>query len=278
MSHTDRLRRSPNAFRQLTGITPAAFDRLLADLTPRYEQAEARRKDRPGRQAQAGGRAQARPRPGRPPADAPDLLPDLHHPRLPRLPLRRRRLGRGPQHQPARSRCWPASSASPSGGSSSTRRRSASCSSTPPSGRPAGPSEGQREFYSGKKKRHTIKTQVVVVRRTKPPGPGREAADGCGSPRCPSRSRAGSTTRRSTTGRGWSAPPDAKRTGDTAYLGTALETPTRKPRGGELTASAEGGEPAGVAAPDRGGARDRQDEGVADRRRSGTATRSAGTR
>ena len=101
MSHTERLRRSPNAFRQLTGITPAAFDRLLADLTPRYEQAEARRKDRPGRRAQARGRAQARPRPGRPPADAPDLLPDLRHPRLPRLPLRRRRLGRGPQHQPA---------------------------------------------------------------------------------------------------------------------------------------------------------------------------------
>ena len=38
------------------------------------------------------------------------------------------------------------------------------------------PERGQREFYSGKKKRHTIKTQVVVVRRTKPPGPGAEAA------------------------------------------------------------------------------------------------------
>src|SRR5918997_2348893 len=54
MSHTERLRRSPNAFRQLTGITPAAFDRLLADLTPRYEQAEARRKDRPGRLRRPG--------------------------------------------------------------------------------------------------------------------------------------------------------------------------------------------------------------------------------
>ena len=31
------------------------------------------------------------------------------------------------------------------------------------------------------------------------------------------------------------APPDAKRTGDTAYLGTALRAPRRKPRGGELT-------------------------------------------
>src|ERR671921_614309 len=54
MSHTERLRRSPKAFRQLTGITPAAFDRLLADLTPRYEQADARRKDRPGRRRRPG--------------------------------------------------------------------------------------------------------------------------------------------------------------------------------------------------------------------------------
>src|SRR5262249_807058 len=55
MSHTNRLRRAPKAFRRLTGITPAAFDRLLADLTPRYEQAEARRRDRPGRRRKPGG-------------------------------------------------------------------------------------------------------------------------------------------------------------------------------------------------------------------------------
>ena len=54
MSHTDRLRRSPNAFRQLTGITPDAFDRLLAQLTPRYEQADARRKARPDRRRKPG--------------------------------------------------------------------------------------------------------------------------------------------------------------------------------------------------------------------------------
>ena len=36
-------------------------------------------------------------------------------------------------------------------------------------------------------------------------------------------------------------PPDARRTGDTAYLGTALETPARKPRGGELTARQKAG-------------------------------------
>jgi hypothetical protein len=54
MSHTDCLRRAPKAFRSLTGITQAAFDRLLGQLTPRYEQAEARRRDRPGRKRKLG--------------------------------------------------------------------------------------------------------------------------------------------------------------------------------------------------------------------------------
>ncbi len=57
MSHTDRLRRSPSAFRQLTGITPAAFDGLLVELAPRHEADDARHKDRPGwrRKPGAGG-------------------------------------------------------------------------------------------------------------------------------------------------------------------------------------------------------------------------------
>ena len=96
------------------------------------------------------------------------------------------------------------------------------------------PERGQREFYSGKKKRHTIKTQVVTARRTKPPGPGvkpqrlRIAAV--------SRSFPGSVHDKKIYDRIRAVcPPDARRTGDTAYIGTPLETPTRKPRGGELT-------------------------------------------
>src|SRR4051794_5909736 len=62
MSHRDRLKRTPDTFRQLTGLTPAAFDRLLADLRPRYAAADARRKARPGRQRQPGaGRKHALP-------------------------------------------------------------------------------------------------------------------------------------------------------------------------------------------------------------------------
>jgi hypothetical protein len=54
MSHSDRLKRTPDTFRRLTGISPAAFDRLLADLQPRYHETEARRKARPGRRRKPG--------------------------------------------------------------------------------------------------------------------------------------------------------------------------------------------------------------------------------
>src|SRR5918997_1354144 len=171
MSHTERLRRSPNAYRQLTGITADAFYRLLAQLTPRYERAEARRKDRPGRRRRPGaGRKHAL-------ALADRLLMLLMYYRtytthaflgflfgiddsavgrninplqpllagIFRIPERRVKL----DPEDIRELFFDATERP-------TRR----------------PEKGQREFYSGKKKRHTIKAQVVVVRRTKPPGPG----------------------------------------------------------------------------------------------------------
>src|SRR4051812_8826915 len=233
MSHTDRLRRSPNAFRQLTGITPDAFDRTLAQLTPRYEQAEARRKDRPGRRRRPGaGRKRALglgdrllmlliyyrtyathallgflfgvddSAVGRDINPLQPLLAGIF-----RIPERRVAL----DPEDIRELFFDATERP-------TRR----------------PGRGQREFYSGKKKRHTIKTQVVVVRRTKPPGPGAKPrrvriAAVCES--VPGKTHDKKVYDRSRV----VGPRDAKRTGDTAYLGTGLKTPTRKPRGGELT-------------------------------------------
>ena len=171
MSHTDRLRKAPKAFRRLTGITPADFDGLLARLTPLYEQAEARRKDRPGRRRRpGGGRKHAL-------ALADRLLMLLIYYRtyvthaflgflfgvddsavgrninplqpllagIFRIPERRIELA----EDEIRELFFDATERP-------TRR----------------PERGQREFYSGKKKRHTIKAQVVVVRKRKPPGPG----------------------------------------------------------------------------------------------------------
>jgi hypothetical protein len=97
------------------------------------------------------------------------------------------------------------------------------------------PTTGQREFYSGQKKRHTIKDPIVTARRTKPPGPGKK----------PQRLRIAAVSESFPGGvhdkkiydRPRSvAPPDARRTGDTADIGTPLETPVRRPRGGQLTA------------------------------------------
>src|SRR5947209_7421662 len=167
MSHTDRLRKTPKAFRRLTGITPAAFDHLLGQLAPRYDQAEARRKDRPGRKRRPGG--------GRKHALslADRLLMLLIYYRtyvthaflgflfglddsavgrninplqpllagIFRIPERRVKL----DPEDIRELFFDATERP-------TRRRE----------------KGQREFYSGKKKRHTLKTQVGVVRRTKP--------------------------------------------------------------------------------------------------------------
>ena len=66
MTHADRLKKSPGNFRLLTGITPAAFDALLAELEPRYAAAEARRLGRRARRRRPGaGRKFALPLGGR---------------------------------------------------------------------------------------------------------------------------------------------------------------------------------------------------------------------
>ena len=235
MSHTERLRRSPKAFRQLTGITPVVFDQLLADLTPRYDQAEAKRKNRPGRRRQPGaGRKHAL-------SLADRLLMLLIYYRTytthvflgflfgvddsavcrninPLQPLLaglfrspERRIKLDPEEM--RELFFDATERP-------TRR----------------PERGQKEFYSGKKKRHTIKNQVVTARRTKPPGPGKKpqrlriAAVSESFPGSVQDKKIYDKSRTIT-------PRDVKRTGDTAYIGTVLETPSRKPKGGELTTS-----------------------------------------
>src|SRR4051812_19808492 len=231
--HTHRPKSTPAALPPLTGPPPDKIDRVLADLGPRYQHADTRRKDRPGRKRKPGaGRKHALPLADR-------LLMLLIYYRTytthallgflfgvddsavcrninPLQPLLagifripERRVVLDPED--IRELFFDATERP-------TRR----------------PGVGQREFYSGKKKRHTIKTQVVVVRRTKPPGPGAEPRTVRIAAVCPSvpgkmhdkklydRSRV-------------VAPPAARRMGDTAYIGTPLEVPTRKPRGGKLT-------------------------------------------
>src|SRR5258707_2357813 len=171
MSHTDRLRRSPDTFRRLTGITPAAFDRLLTAVGLRYQRADAQWKNRPGRQRRPGaGRKHSLPLTdrllmlllyyrtytthaflgflfgvddsavGRNVNPLQPLLAGIF-----RIPERRVRI----EPEDLRELFFDATEQ--------------------PIPRPR---RGQKRYYSGKKKRHTLKHQVVVTRRRKQPGPG----------------------------------------------------------------------------------------------------------
>ena len=169
MSHTSRLKRMPDTFRQLTGITPAAFDQLLGELEPRYQQADAKRKNKPTRKRKPGaGRTFTLPLSDRLLAllmyyrtytthaflgflfgiDQSSVCRNINplQPLLAgifRIPERRVEL----EPDEIRELFFDA-----------TER---------PIPRP---SRRQARFYSGKKKRHTVKHQVVVVRKRKTPG------------------------------------------------------------------------------------------------------------
>jgi hypothetical protein len=81
----------------------------------------------------------------------------------------------------------------------------------------------QKRVYSGKKKRHTLKTQVVTDQN----GAILDVTPGFRGP------EADQNVYRST-----SLPPDLAdkpKLGDKGYVGTDIETPTKKPKGGELT-------------------------------------------
>ncbi|MBX9584465.1 MAG: transposase family protein [Gemmataceae bacterium] len=92
---------------------------------------------------------------------------------------------------------------------------------------------GQKRFYSGEKRRPTLKTQVVVVRVRKRPGRGRErrrVRAVAVSPTFP-----GSTHDKKVFDRvGVAIPNGVVGYGDTAYIGTGLLTPRRKPRNAAL--------------------------------------------
>lgn len=54
IARLDRLRRHPAVFRSLTGLTPAVFDALAADVLPALARADDARHHRPGRQRAVG--------------------------------------------------------------------------------------------------------------------------------------------------------------------------------------------------------------------------------
>jgi len=238
MTHSERLLRLPETFRRLTGITPDAFRALLAQLEAAVLDARRRRGERPGRRRKPGaGRKHAN-------ALAERLLMLLVYYRtyvshaflgllfnidsgnvsrniaalepllagIFRIPERRVEV----KQDEVRELFF-------DGTERPTRR----------------PRKRQRRHYSGKKKRHTLKNQVVVVRKRKRPG--RRKAGAAPQKR---RQRVAAVSRTSPgkvhdrkvyDGARTLVPPGVRATGDLGYEGTALRTPAKKPRGGELT-------------------------------------------
>jgi DDE superfamily endonuclease/Helix-turn-helix of DDE superfamily endonuclease len=237
MNHSERLKRTPDTFRQLTGLTPAVFDQLLAQLAPRYHEADARRKARPGRRRKPGaGRKHTLPLAdrllmlllyyrtyvshaflgflfglddsavGRNINPLQPLLAGLF-----RIPERRVEL----RPEEIRELFFDATERP-------TRR----------------PKRRQRRCYSGKKKRHTLKNQVVVVRRRKGAGrrpPGwkvkRRLRVAAVSPTSPGRVHDKRVYDRARV----IVPAGAAAYGDTGYQGTALRTPVKRKPGRALS-------------------------------------------
>ena len=233
MSQAPRLLRSPSTFRRLTGLTPVAFERLLAEVTTADSAARTRRGHRAGRQRKVGaGRKAALTLADQllmlliyyrtyVPHTFLGFLFGLDDSNVSRSNRRLEPLLAGIFRIPERKVELTQEEIQELFFDSTER----------PTARPV---RGQKRFYSGKKKRHTLKTQVVVVRVRKKPGrkPQRRRVRIVAiSPTFP-----GSTHDKKVYDKtGVVIPAGVKGYGDTAYIGTPLKTPRRKPRKGELT-------------------------------------------
>lgn len=232
MSHTARLKRNPAIFRRLTGITPEKFDDIIAKLRPRYDAWNERRLSRDDRKHRIGG--------GR-------LFTLVFEDRVLMLLLYYRHyithaflgflfridnsnVGRNirplqpllasifviPEREVTLSReeIWTLFF---DGTEQQVER--------------PGNKEEQKAFYSGKKKRHTIKHLVVVVKKRKRGRGKRKLRIALVSKAFAGRTHDKRMYEETRT----LSPPGARRKGDLGFLGTILEVPIKKPKGKKLT-------------------------------------------
>ncbi|MCZ2344107.1 MAG: transposase [Bacteroidales bacterium] len=232
MSHSQRRKRSPATFRRLTGITPVAFAHLLAELEPRYAAADAKRKSRPGRKRKPGaGRKQTLSLADRLLMLLIDYRTDTTHVFLGFLfGIDDSAVGRNINPlQPLLAGIFRIPERKANLEPEDIQELFFDATERPISR----PKRKQKQYYSGKKKRHTVKTQIVVTRRQKSPGSSH-----------PQRVRI-AVVSPTFTGKTHDkkvydqtrivCPPGVPRTGDTGYVGTSLETPTKRPPRGQLT-------------------------------------------
>jgi DDE superfamily endonuclease/Helix-turn-helix of DDE superfamily endonuclease len=173
IARLDHLRQHPAVFRHLTGVTPAVFDELAAEVVPAVEAAHREKLDRPGRKRAIGGGG------------------DFDLSTADQLLLAVIWLRQYPTNEAlgflfgvsdstagrARTRCLPALERSgrdamrmPDPGVARRKRLPALLADTPGLAvvidsfeqRTQRPRRRQRAYYSGKKKAHTLKPQVAV--------------------------------------------------------------------------------------------------------------------
>src|SRR5580765_1327419 len=173
IARLDNLRKHPTVFRHLTGLSVAVFDGLAAEVVPAVEAARRKALDRPGRKRAVGG------------GDAFDLA-TADQVWLTVIWLRQyptnEALGflfgvSDSTASRARARCLPALEQSgkdtmrmPGPGAARRRRLPALLKDTPGLAvvvdsfeqRTQRPKRRQRAYYSGKKRAHTLKSQVAV--------------------------------------------------------------------------------------------------------------------
>lgn len=93
------------------------------------------------------------------------------------------------------------------------------------------PQRKQRRSYSGKKKRHTVKHQVVVTRKRKVPGEKQRVRIKAVSKAAKGRVHDKKLYDRS----GLRIPKGVSKSGDSGYQGSDLRVPKKKPRNGQLS-------------------------------------------
>ena len=230
MTHYEKLLRKPSLFRMFTGLSAIAFDHLVADLEPVWLARKAKRSARRPRQREPGAGRKAK----LPFADR-VLLTLLYYRAYVtqefvgflfgvdkgtvsrnvqelglcmagvfRIPERQVRIDpddleavfvdatEQPVHRPERK---------------------------------------QRRSYSGKKKRHTVKHQVVVTRKRKGPGEKQKVRIKAVSKAAKGRVHDKTLYDRS----GLRIPKGVPKSGDSGYQGSDLRVPKKKPRNGQLS-------------------------------------------
>ena len=230
MTHADRLLITPATFRRLTGLTPAAFRRLVGEVAEADAADRARRAGRPGRRRKArAGRKSALPI-----ADQLLMLLVYYRTYVPHaflgffFGIDDSNVSRGIRRlKPLLAGIFRIPERKPDLTPEDVRELFFDGTERPT----ARPVRGQRAFDSGKKRRHTLKLQVVAVRVRKRSGLGprerRQVRIAAVSPTFPGSAHDKNVYDRTRV----VIPRGVPGCGDTAYLGTGMRTPRRKPKG-----------------------------------------------